>query len=83
MGLDTAWILRSCASANMFHPFKGFRLTVVFDSESRQKNFLKIVKEKRADFVLSTTLQKLSGSGLLDKIWKGAIDEKVVDITGK
>ena len=25
MGLDTAWILRSCASANMFHPFKGFR----------------------------------------------------------
>ncbi len=25
MGLDTVWILRSCASANMFHPFKGFR----------------------------------------------------------
>ena len=25
MGLDTAWILRSCASANLFHPFKGFR----------------------------------------------------------
>jgi hypothetical protein len=25
MGLDTAWIMRSCASANMFHPFKGFR----------------------------------------------------------
>ncbi len=25
MGLDTAWILRSCASANMFHPLKGFR----------------------------------------------------------
>jgi hypothetical protein len=25
MGLDTAWILRSCASANMFHPFQGFR----------------------------------------------------------
>ena len=25
MGLDTAWIMRSCASANMFHPFKSFR----------------------------------------------------------
>ncbi len=25
MGLDTAWIVRSCASANLFHPFKGFR----------------------------------------------------------
>jgi hypothetical protein len=25
MGLDTAWIMRSCASANMFHPYKGFR----------------------------------------------------------
>ncbi len=25
MGLDTAWIMRSCASANLFHPFKGFR----------------------------------------------------------
>jgi hypothetical protein len=24
MGLDTAWIMRSCASANMFNPFKGF-----------------------------------------------------------
>jgi uncharacterized protein len=24
-GLDTAWIMRSCASANMFHPSKGFR----------------------------------------------------------
>jgi uncharacterized protein len=25
MGLDTAWILKSCASANMFHPSNGFR----------------------------------------------------------
>lgn len=25
MGLDTAWIMRSCASVNMFHPYKGFR----------------------------------------------------------
>ena len=25
MGLDTAWIMRSCASSNMFHPCKGFR----------------------------------------------------------
>lgn len=25
MGLDTAWIMRSCASANLFHPSKGFR----------------------------------------------------------
>ncbi len=25
MGLDTAWIVRSCASANLFHPSKGFR----------------------------------------------------------
>lgn len=25
MGLDTAWILKSCASANLFHPKKGFR----------------------------------------------------------
>lgn len=25
MGLDTAWILRSCTSANLFHPSKGFR----------------------------------------------------------
>jgi hypothetical protein len=25
MGLDTSWIMRSCASANMFHPIKGFR----------------------------------------------------------
>lgn len=25
MGLDTAWILKSCASANIFHPSKGFR----------------------------------------------------------
>jgi hypothetical protein len=25
LGLDTAWILRSCASANVFHPSKGFR----------------------------------------------------------
>lgn len=25
MGLDTAWVLRSCASANLFHPSKGFR----------------------------------------------------------
>lgn len=25
MGLDTAWILKSCASANLFHPSKGFR----------------------------------------------------------
>lgn len=24
-GLDTAWIMRSCASANLFHPSKGFR----------------------------------------------------------
>jgi hypothetical protein len=24
-GLDTAWIMRGCASANMFHPSKGFR----------------------------------------------------------
>lgn len=25
MGLDTAWVHRSCASANLFHPVKGFR----------------------------------------------------------
>jgi len=25
MGLDTAWVLKSCASANLFHPTKGFR----------------------------------------------------------
>ena len=25
MGLDTAWVLKSCASANLFHPSKGFR----------------------------------------------------------
>jgi uncharacterized protein len=25
MGLDTAWILRNSASANLFHPSKGFR----------------------------------------------------------
>lgn len=25
MGLDTAWIVRSSASANLFHPTKGFR----------------------------------------------------------
>lgn len=25
MGLDTVWILRSCASSNLFHPSKGFR----------------------------------------------------------
>lgn len=25
MGLDTAWIVKSCASANMYHPSKGFR----------------------------------------------------------
>lgn len=25
MGLDTLWILKSCASANLFHPSKGFR----------------------------------------------------------
>jgi len=25
IGLDTAWIVRSCASANVFHPSKGFR----------------------------------------------------------
>jgi hypothetical protein len=24
-GLDTAWIMRSCASANLFHPLRGFR----------------------------------------------------------
>jgi hypothetical protein len=25
MGLDTAWIVKSCASANLFHPTKGYR----------------------------------------------------------
>jgi len=25
IGLDTAWILRSCASSNVFHPSRGFR----------------------------------------------------------
>lgn len=25
MGLDTLWILKSCASANLFHPSKGFK----------------------------------------------------------
>ena len=25
MGLDTVWVLKSCASANLFHPSKGFR----------------------------------------------------------
>jgi len=25
MGLDTAWIVKSCASANMYHPTRGFR----------------------------------------------------------
>jgi len=25
VGLDTAWITRSCASSNVFHPSKGFR----------------------------------------------------------
>jgi hypothetical protein len=25
MGLDTAWIVKSCASANLFNPVKGFR----------------------------------------------------------
>jgi hypothetical protein len=25
IGLDSAWIVRSCASANVFHPSKGFR----------------------------------------------------------
>jgi hypothetical protein len=25
MGLDTAWIVKSCASANIYHPSKGFR----------------------------------------------------------
>jgi hypothetical protein len=25
MGLDTVWIVKSCASANMFHPTKGYR----------------------------------------------------------
>jgi hypothetical protein len=25
IGLDTAWVLKSCASANLFHPSKGFR----------------------------------------------------------
>ncbi|MEN6551661.1 MAG: hypothetical protein ABFC34_02110 [Methanobacterium sp.] len=24
-GLDTAWVLKSCVSANLFHPSKGFR----------------------------------------------------------
>lgn len=25
IGLDTAWVLKSCASSNLFHPSKGFR----------------------------------------------------------
>ena len=25
MGLGTTWIVKSCASANLFHPTKGFR----------------------------------------------------------
>ncbi len=25
MGLDTAWIVKGCASANMYHPTRGFR----------------------------------------------------------
>jgi len=25
MGLDTAWVVKSCASANLFHPTRGFR----------------------------------------------------------
>lgn len=25
MGLDTLWVLKSCSSANLFHPSKGFR----------------------------------------------------------
>ncbi|MGB9936518.1 MAG: hypothetical protein ACPK7O_02260 [Methanobacterium sp.] len=25
IGLDTLWVLKSCASANLFHPSKGFR----------------------------------------------------------
>lgn len=29
MGLDTLWILKSCASANLFHPSKGFRFVEV------------------------------------------------------
>jgi hypothetical protein len=34
MGLDTEWIMRSCASANMFHPFKGFRFRVARQARS-------------------------------------------------
>ncbi len=30
MGLDTAWIVKSCASANMYHPTKGFRFVELF-----------------------------------------------------
>jgi hypothetical protein len=45
--------------------FKGFRVLVVFDSEKRLGNFQSIAMDKRADFALMTTWERLK-SGFAD-----------------
>lgn len=39
--------------------FRSFRLLAVFESGKRLHNFLKVAEERRADFVLASTLEKV------------------------
>lgn len=57
------------AKKEFHHDFKGFRLLAVFESEKRMQNYLSIAKEKGADYVLATTLQKMEKPDLFAAIW--------------
>jgi len=62
--------------------FKGFRVAVVFCSENRLKNFLEIVKSKKADFVLCSAFKKVNESKFSDKVWN-SFDGCLNSIAGK
>ncbi|MFH1803069.1 MAG: hypothetical protein ABH864_06520 [archaeon] len=62
--------------------FRGFRVLVVFKSEARLKNFLKLVKEQGHDFVLACTFEKLDRFGVGGTCWSG-VDKELCDVFGK
>ena len=65
----------------MGYSFKCFRVLIVFDSEKRLSNFMKIASEKNADFVLASAFGRLKQKGFAGKVWVG-IDRRSLSLVG-
>ena len=64
------------------HKFVGFRLLCIFLSQKRMQNFIRIAKEKNADFVFCSTFDLLKNTDFFDKTWIDVSGQKV-SLTGK